>query len=88
MLRPDKAEGAEMRARAAESGLTLQQYLLGIYRAYSGSQRPENKPKPAKEADSENYTVRIPKRAVDEAAQAAGVTAQQLLREIVGSVLG
>lgn len=40
MLRPAKAEGAEIRARAAEKGQALQQYLLEAYRAYSSSQRP------------------------------------------------
>lgn len=81
MLRPDKAEGAEIRARAAEKGQTLQQYLLEAYRAYSSGQRPQS-------AKGESYVLRLPRTEVDEIARQKGVEPAQLLREVAESVLG
>ena len=80
MLRPDKAEGEEIRARAAEKGQTLQRYLLEAYRAYSSGKRP-------KSAKGENYVLRLPRAEVDEIARKKGVEPAQLLREVAESVL-
>lgn len=80
MLRPAKAEGAEIRARAAEKGQALQQYLLEAYRAYSSSQRPPS-------AKGESYVLRLPRAKVDEIARQKGVEPAQLMREVAESVL-